>query len=52
MDVAGAPMKHFDLGRIGNSIAGAISGLSGGQILETFLPPLAGATDGGSISVR
>jgi hypothetical protein len=30
MDVVGAPMKHFDLGRIGNTTAGAIGGLSGG----------------------
>jgi uncharacterized membrane protein YeaQ/YmgE (transglycosylase-associated protein family) len=44
---AGASMKHFDLGRIGNTIVGAIGGLSGGQILEIFLPVLAGAADGG-----
>jgi hypothetical protein len=42
-----ATAKHADLGNTGITIAGAIGGLSGGQILEIFLPALAGAADGG-----
>ena len=41
-NAAGAAMKPIDLGPLGNSIAGAIGGGVGGQILTTLIPLLAG----------
>jgi hypothetical protein len=36
-NIAGAVLKKFDLGPIGNSIAGAIGGAGGGQLLGMLM---------------
>ncbi len=41
-NAAGAALKDYDLGKLGNSIAGALGGVGGGQILTALLPMLAG----------
>ena len=48
-NAAGAGLKDYSLGTIGNTIAGAIGGVGGGQILTALLPMLAGA--GGSVDI-
>src|SRR5262245_24697561 len=40
----GSALKDYNLGPLGNSIAG---GVGGGQILQTLIPALAGAAGGG-----
>jgi|SRR6476620_1421766 hypothetical protein len=44
-NAAGAGLKNYDLGALGNTIAGALGGVGGGQILTALLPMLAGAAD-------
>jgi hypothetical protein len=44
-NAAGAGLKNYDLGTLGNTIAGALGGVGGGQILTALLPMLAGAAD-------
>jgi hypothetical protein len=46
-NAAGASLKNYDLGTLGNTIAGAIGGAGGGQILQALIPALAGAAGGG-----
>lgn len=46
-NAAGAAAKDYDLGKLGNTIAGAIGGVGGGQILQAMIPMLAGAAGGG-----
>jgi hypothetical protein len=46
-NAAGAALKDYNLGNIGNTIAGAIGGVGGGQILQALLPAIAGAAGGG-----
>jgi hypothetical protein len=41
-NVAGANLKDYNLGQIGNTIAGALGGVGGGQLLTALLPVLAG----------
>jgi hypothetical protein len=48
-NAAGAGLKDYSLGTIGNTIAGAIGGAGGGQILTALLPMLAGA--GGTVDI-
>ena len=43
----GSALKDYNLGPLGNSIAGAVGGVGGGQILQTLIPALAGAAGGG-----
>ena len=43
-NAAGAALKDYDLGKLGNTIAGALGGVGGGQILTALLPMLAGTT--------
>ena len=50
-NAAGASMKNLDLGKPGNTIAGAIGGLGGAQVLAMLMPALAGGTDGGGLDV-
>jgi hypothetical protein len=45
-NAAGKGLPNFDLGALGNTIAGAIGGVGGGQLLQALIPALAGA--GGS----
>jgi hypothetical protein len=47
-NAAGAALKDYNLGNLGNTIAGAIGGVGGGQILQALIPAIAGATGGGS----
>jgi len=44
---AGAAMKDVNLGGLGNTIAGAVGGAGGGQLLQMLIPALAGAAGGG-----
>jgi uncharacterized membrane protein YeaQ/YmgE (transglycosylase-associated protein family) len=45
-NAAGAAMKDYNLGPIGNTIAGVIGGGIGGQILAQLSPQLASAATG------
>src|SRR6516165_5648770 len=42
-NAAAASMENVNLGPAGNTIAGALGGVGGGQILDAPIPPLAGA---------
>ena len=44
-NAAGPGLKNYDLGPLGNTIAGALGGLGGGQILTALLPMLAGTAE-------
>ena len=46
-NAAGAGMEKANLGTAGNTIAGALGGLGGGQILGALIPALAGSAGGG-----
>ena len=46
-NAAGSTLKNLNLGPWGNTIAGAIGGVGGGQLLQALIPALAGATGGG-----
>jgi hypothetical protein len=46
-NAVGAGMKDSSLGGAGNTIAGAIGGIGGGQILQALIPAIAGAAGGG-----
>jgi hypothetical protein len=48
-NAAGAAMKEKGLGGAGNTIAGAIGGLGGGQLLQALIPMLQGT--GGSLDI-
>ena len=50
-NIAGGLLKQYDLGTLGNSIAGIVGGGLGGQILSALIPALAGGggVDLGSI---
>lgn len=55
-NVAGKVLKKYDLGTLGNSIAGIIGGGIGGQILSAVLggagmPDAAAATTGGGLDI-
>jgi hypothetical protein len=40
---AGAASKDISLGTLGNTIAGAVGGVGGGQLLSALIPMMAGA---------
>jgi hypothetical protein len=46
-NAVGTSLKDYNLGPLGNTIAGAIGGAGGGQILQALIPALAGATGSG-----
>ena len=46
-NAAGSGMKNLSLGAAGNTIAGALGGVGGGQLLELIIPALQGAAGGG-----
>jgi uncharacterized membrane protein YeaQ/YmgE (transglycosylase-associated protein family) len=50
-NAAGAAMKDYNLGNIGNTIAGAIGGVGGGQILQALIPAIASAAGGDSVDL-
>jgi hypothetical protein len=41
------PLKDYNLGNLGNTIAGVIGGVGGGQILQALIPAIASAAGGG-----
>jgi hypothetical protein len=45
-NAAGATMEKANLGTAGNTIAGALGGLGGGQLLSALIPALAGSAGG------
>src|SRR5216683_7291617 len=47
-NAAGAGLKQFSLGPIGNSIAGLLGGVGGGQLLGMLVPALGAAATSGS----
>ena len=49
-NAAGAALKDYNLGGIGNTIAGAIGGVGGGQLLQAAIPAIAAAA-GGNLDV-
>jgi hypothetical protein len=49
-NAVGAAMKDYNLGNLGNTIAGAIGGVGGGQLLQAAIPAIAGAA-GGNLDV-
>jgi len=44
-NAAGSTIKNLDLGVLGNSVAGAIGGGVGGQLLQILVPMLAGGSN-------
>ena len=42
-NAAGAALKDYNLGNLGNTIAGAIGGVGGGQLLQAIIPAIASA---------
>lgn len=44
-NAAGASLEKANLGTAGNTIAGALGGLGGGQILSALIPAIAGTAD-------
>ena len=49
-NAAGAALKDYNLGGIGNTIAGALGGVGGGQLLQAGIPAIAAAA-GGNLDV-
>jgi uncharacterized membrane protein YeaQ/YmgE (transglycosylase-associated protein family) len=49
-NIAGAVLKKFDLGPVGNSIAGIIGGVGGGQLLTMLMSGGAAAAAGAAAS--
>jgi hypothetical protein len=50
-NIAGALLKQFSLGPVGNSIAGIVGGGVGGQLLGMLVPAIGGAATGGGFDV-
>jgi hypothetical protein len=50
-NAVGAEMKEASLGTAGNTIAGALGGLGGGQLLAAVIPPIASAAAGGGFDI-
>jgi hypothetical protein len=47
-NIAGAALKKFDLGPIGNTVAGVLGGAAGGQILSMLIPAATAAPAAGA----
>jgi hypothetical protein len=47
-NAAGKGLPSADLGTLGNTIAGAVGGVGGGQLLQALIPALAG---GGGLDI-
>ena len=50
-NIVGSQMKNFDLGGVGNSIAGILGGGVGGQILSALIPSLGAAAQSGGVDI-
>jgi hypothetical protein len=48
---AAAAMKNADLGKLGNTIAGALGGVGGGQLLQMLMAGGAAAATGGGLDI-
>lgn len=48
---AAAAMKNVDLGKLGNTIAGALGGVGGGQLLDMFMTGGAAAGAAGGLDI-
>jgi hypothetical protein len=49
-NAVGAALKDYNLGSLGNTIAGALGGVGGGQLLLAAMPAIAGSA-GGNLDV-
>src|SRR5262249_61172896 len=50
-NAAGAALKDYNLGSLGNTVAGAIGGVGGGQILQALIPAIESAAAGGNLDL-
>lgn len=50
-NAAGAALKDYTLGNVGNTVAGAIGGVGLGQALQVLIPALTAAASGGGFDV-
>ena len=50
-NVAGGVLKQYDLGTLGNTVAGIVGGGVGGQLLAALIPALGAAATGGGIDI-
>jgi len=50
-NLAGGLLKQYDLGTLGNSIAGILGGGVGGQLLGMLVPALGAAAAGGGMDI-
>lgn len=50
-NAVGKGIKNLSLGSAGDTIAGAIGGVGGGQILGALVPAIAGAAEGGGVDI-
>jgi len=50
-NAAGAALKDYNLGNLGNTIAGAIGGIGGGQVLQALIPTIASAAAAGGLDL-
>ncbi len=50
-NLAGGLLKQYDLGTLGNSIAGILGGGVGGQVLSMLIPALGAAAASGSLDL-
>src|SRR5271170_7696819 len=50
-NIAGGLLKQFNLGPIGNTIAGLVGGVGGGQLLGMLAPGVAAAAGGGGMDI-
>jgi|SRR5581483_1145094 len=50
-NIAGSALKDYNLGTLGNSIAGIVGGGIGGQILQSLVPAIAASASGGGLDI-
>ena len=50
-NLAGRLLKQYDLGTLGNSVAGILGGGVGGQLLSILVPALGAAAAGGGLNL-
>jgi len=50
-NVAGGLLEKFDLGPVGNTLAGLVGGIGGCQLLATMAPGLGAAVAGGGLDI-
>ena len=50
-NAVGAALKDYNLGNLGNTIAGAIGGIGGGEILQALIPAIASAAASGGLDL-